>query len=111
MMHSKKLEKARKILGIPNSATEKEVKLVYRDLARKWHPDLNPTEKAHDKMQEINYAFQVIMEDQFGKVDAWEDYSKWWFEQFGNDPIWGNYVNEEDIISIPLYKKKKRRSQ
>ncbi|MBW2984532.1 DnaJ domain-containing protein [Candidatus Woesearchaeota archaeon] len=107
MRYSKKLEKARKMLGIPKSATEREVKLVYRGLARKWHPDINSTEEAQNKMREINYAFQVIMEGQFGKVDAWEDYTKWWFEQFGDDPIWGNYVSEEDKISIPLHKKKK----
>ena len=96
MKASKELEKARKILGISKSATEDEVKRVYRALARKWHPDTNKTKKAHNKMQEINHAFQIIMEEEFGKIDPWEDYGKWWWKQFSNDPVWGNYVSEKD---------------
>ena len=105
MKHNQKISDARKILGIPKSATEQEVRRAYRDLVKKWHPDTNKTKEAKNKMQEINHAFEIIMKEQFNVIDPWEDYGKWWLKQYGNDPIWGNYVSEEDKISIPHKKK------
>ncbi|MDN3666570.1 J domain-containing protein [Algibacter miyuki] len=50
-----------KILGIPKTATEKDIKTAYRKLARKYHPDLNPDNKdAELKFKEINEANEVL---------------------------------------------------
>ena len=100
------MEKARKILGILKSATEQDVKNRYRELVKKWHPDTNKSKEAHNKMQEINHAFKIIMKEKFGKIDPWEDYHMWWWKQFGNDPIWGNYVSEKDKTAISHKKRK-----
>ncbi len=64
-----------KILGISKNASEQDIKKVYRKLARKYHPDVNPDNKeAEKKFKEINEANEVLSNpenrkkyDQYGK--------------------------------------------
>ncbi len=59
------------ILGINKNATDDEVKRAYREMARKYHPDNyaeNPlSDLAVEKMQEINDAYDRIMNQRRGK--------------------------------------------
>ncbi len=49
------------ILGVERKATADEIKAAYRKLARKYHPDLNPGDKAsEEKFKEINEAYAVL---------------------------------------------------
>lgn len=54
-----------KVLGVPSSATDEQVKAAYRELAKKYHPDNyanNPlSDLAQEKMQEINEAYDAIV--------------------------------------------------
>ncbi len=52
-----------KILGIDRDASEEEIKSAYRELARKWHPDLHPEEskaEAEEKFKQISEAYEVL---------------------------------------------------
>ncbi len=50
-----------KILGVNKKASEKEIKSAYRKLARKYHPDVNPGDKAAEKkFKDINEAHAVL---------------------------------------------------
>ncbi len=50
-----------KILGVQKNATTEDIKKAYRELARKYHPDVNPGNKeAEEKFKDINEAYEVL---------------------------------------------------
>jgi curved DNA-binding protein len=66
-----------KILGIEKTALEEDIKKTYRKLARKLHPDLNPTDKeAHKKFQQVNEANEVLSDPE--KRKKYDLYGKDW---------------------------------
>src|SRR5690554_6465343 len=65
------------VLGVPRSASEKDIKSAYRKLAKKYHPDQNPDDpKAHGKVAEATNAYDLLTDaekrGQFdrGEIDA-----------------------------------------
>ena len=50
-----------KVLGVSPDASDEEIKRKYRELTKKYHPDLNPGDaEAARKMNEINTAYDQI---------------------------------------------------
>jgi hypothetical protein len=48
------------VLGLEFPVTQEEIKKSYRDMALKWHPDINPSANSKERMQDINRAFSVL---------------------------------------------------
>jgi len=93
-----RITKARKLLELPERATMEEIKTNYRNLIRKWHPDRckESKEKATKMAAMIVAAHGLIMDycnhynfsfsEEEVKYHVTGD--DWWFERFGDDPVW-----------------------
>jgi curved DNA-binding protein len=98
-------------LGVSKTATADQIKQAFRKLARKYHPDVNPSDKtAEAKFKEINEAYEVLSDadkrrkyDQFGQYwnradgAGWPpgaggvDFSGFDFSQYGS---FDDFINE-----------------
>jgi molecular chaperone DnaJ len=68
------------ILGVNRNASDKEIKAAFRRLARQYHPDVNPGNKAaEEKFKEINLAFEVLSDPD--KRKKYDKYGENW--QYG----------------------------
>ena len=64
------------VLGVQKDADEATIKKAYRQLAKKYHPDVNPGDKtAEEKFKEVNEAYQTLSDPQKRQV----------YDQFGPD--------------------------
>jgi curved DNA-binding protein len=76
------------ILGVRRNADPDEIKLAYRKLARKYHPDVSDEKNAEDRFKEVAEAYEVLRDpdkraayDQLGR-----DYRSG--QQFRPPPDW-----------------------
>ncbi len=77
------------VLGISKNASESEIKNAYREMAKKYHPDISKEENAEEKFKEVQEAYSVLSDpekrsnyDNFGTADA---------PQGGFDPFGGGF--------------------
>lgn len=79
-----------KVLGIPRTATESEIRKAYRNLARKYHPDKNPgNSQAEDKFKAVAHARDVLLNkkkrelyDEFGEIGLKEGFNPDAYRQY-----------------------------
>lgn len=65
------------VLGVPETASEADIKRAYRKLVMQWHPDrhqgdADAAQVAANKIQEINIAFESVLREQHkGSLPGW----------------------------------------
>jgi len=88
------LIKAKTLLGLRETSTLKEIKLSYKNLMKKWHPDKHSDdqEKATKMSMQINDAYEIVLEYcnnyeySFNEEKIKKSYftpAQWWHDKFG----------------------------
>lgn len=101
-----------KVLGLDQRAGTEEIRRTYRNLARKYHPDVNPGDKAaEEKFKEVNEAYQVLTDpDARAKYDrlgsSWHAYQQSeakdgfdWSQWISSLNQSGGQINLDDVLS------------
>ena len=85
-----------KVLGVAPDASDEEIKKAYRDLAKKYHPDMNPGDAhAAEKMNEINDAYDRIKSGETAQPAYGQGGTA--YQQYGaQDPFWSAWTGYTD---------------
>ena len=67
------------VLGVPRTAGPDEVKSAYRKLAKQYHPDQNPDNRAEaeEKFKELSEAYEVLIDENKRKL----------YDQYGHEGV------------------------
>ncbi len=93
------------VLGVERGADDAAIKKAYRQLAKKYHPDVNPGDKdAEEKFKEVNEAYSVLSDpqkrsryDQFGSEDGPTASG---FEGFSGFGGFGGFGGIDDLFNM-----------
>jgi DnaJ-class molecular chaperone len=87
MVNFNEIDEARRLLGLGEAATLKEIKSAYRRLAHRHHPDKHivASEEDMERMKKLNRAYKVLM-----------DYCTDYKYSFREKAVARTYPNEED---------------
>ena len=95
-----------KVLGLQRGADGAAVKKAFRSLARQYHPDVNPGDKAAEaRFKEISEAYEVLSDPE--KRRRYEQFGQYWNQAgptgggpgAGFDVDFGRYGNFDDFIN------------
>lgn len=70
------LDEAYRILEVPPTASDEEIKAAHRDLSKVWHPDrfandASVRRRAEEKLKQINEALVTVQSARAGKRSRW----------------------------------------
>jgi curved DNA-binding protein len=83
------------ILGLTKGATAEDIKKAYRKLARKYHPDMNPGDKAAEtRFKEVSEAYEVLSDSD--KRKKYDQFGQYW-NQVGNRSQWSGSGTNVDF--------------
>lgn len=97
-----------KALGVERSATDKEIKDAFKKLARKFHPDLHPGDKAaEEKFKEISAANDLLKDKEqrrrfdAGEIDASgaERPQQPFYRDFADGPAYSSHAAQDGFAS------------
>lgn len=80
-----------KILGVNENTSAEEIKKIYRDLAKQYHPDRNKGKQAEERFKEINEAYDVL-----GDAEKRKKYEQ--FRKLGGAAFGGEGLSWEDLM-------------
>ena len=103
-----------KVLSVPTTATEKEIKIAYFKLAKRFHPDVNKSEEAKTKFQAAANAYEVLSDpkkraaydnsgfDPFGSAGYQQQQQQQQQQRANAQQHWSNVTLDADIIEEAL---------
>jgi molecular chaperone DnaJ len=83
------------VLGVPRTASPDELKSAFRNLARKFHPDVNKETDAEERFKEINEAYAVLSDEE--KRAAYDRYGHAGVNGMGGMPDYST-IDLSDIL-------------
>jgi molecular chaperone DnaJ len=87
------------VLGVGKDTSKEKIKHAYRELAKKYHPDVNPNKKeAEEKFKELSEAYEVLVDDE----------KRANYDRFGHGGVdfgaggfdWSNFTHFSDIEDL-----------
>jgi len=85
------------VLGISRNASEDEIRNAFRNLARKYHPDVNDAHDAEERFKEINEAYGVLSDDE--KRAAYDRFGHQGVKAANGGMDWSANISDfEDIL-------------
>lgn len=92
------LQEAYSILELSSEASPEEAKKKYRELTKKYHPDVNKEENAEDKFKKINEAYQCVINGKGSdRENSQPNYNP--FQGIPN-PFGGNTIRPAENITL-----------
>ncbi len=83
------------ILGVAKNANQEKIKSAFRNLARKYHPDVNKEPDAEERFKEINEAFMVLSDEE--KRSVYDRFGHEGLRNAGGMPDW-NTIDPFEIF-------------
>jgi curved DNA-binding protein CbpA len=78
-------------LGIPDLASQQEIKIAYRAMVKKYHPDINHSTDTTERMQLINEAYLILSDLQAKEL---YDIERKRFSQFNSSSNYNEQASE-----------------
>ncbi|KAJ8265616.1 hypothetical protein COCON_G00147150 [Conger conger] len=101
-----------KVLGVTKSSSQAEIKKMYKQLAKEWHPDKNKNPEAEDMFIKITKSYEVLSNeekranyDRYGQIDENQQFSQ---QQQGYRHFHNGFYFDEAFFHFPFNNKGSR---